>query len=100
MATEYINFGSFEQWANKINDDNKKLLDYLNDISRRIDSLGNESYQSNASTAIREKIIGMKPRFEQYYQVIDSYARFVRASGEAWRATEQGYVDIASDFIQ
>lgn len=98
MATEYINFGSFEQWANKINDDNKKLLEYLNDISGRIDSL-QETYQSNASTTIREKIIGMKPKFEMYYNLVDSYARFVRASGEAWRNTEQVNADIASDFL-
>ncbi|MBQ3584872.1 MAG: WXG100 family type VII secretion target [Lachnospiraceae bacterium] len=98
MATEYINFGSFENWAAKIQSDNDKLLQHLNEICAKINSLG-DTYQSNASTTIREKITGMKPRFEQYYQVIDSYARFVKATGEAYRATEITNNDIASDFL-
>lgn len=98
MATQYINFGNFESWATKIKEDNGKLLEDLNDICDKINSLG-DTYQSNASITIREKITGMKPRFEQYYQVIDSYARFVQATGEAYRSTETVNNDMASDFL-
>lgn len=98
MATMYVNFGNFANWANKIANDNDKLLEQLNNISARIDALGG-TYQSDASTAIREKIVGMKPRFEQYHHVIDSYVKFIRATGDTYKATEQVNTNKANDFI-
>ena len=98
MATMYVNFGSFDDWAAKISSDNDKLLQQLEEISAKINSLSS-TYQSNASTTIREKITGMKPRFDQYHQVIDSYARFIRATGQAYRGTEDINNNTASDFL-
>lgn len=98
MATMYVNFGSFNEWSIKISNDNDKLLEYLNDIAREVNSL-ESTYQSNASEKIREKINGMKPRFEKYYQVVDSYARFVKNSGESFKAIEQVNTNQASQFI-
>ena len=98
MATMYVNFGSFENWATKISADNDKLLQQLEDINTKINSLSS-SYQSDASSTIRDKITGMKPRFDQYHQVIDSYARFIRSTGEAYRGTENINNNTASDFL-
>lgn len=97
MATTYVNFGSFTDWAAKFSADNDKMLQQLNDISTKINSLEN-TYQSDASTVIRDKIKAMKPKFEQYHQVIDSYAKFVKATGEAYKIAEEQNVGMASKF--
>lgn len=97
MATIYVNFGSFTEWAAKFSSDNDKLLQQLQEISAKINSL-EDSYQSSASTVIREKITAMGPKFEQYHNVIDSYVRFVRATGEAYRTAEEQHVNMASRF--
>ena len=98
MATMYVNFGEFETWAGKISTDNDKLLGQLESIKNLINSL-DSTYQSNASSEIREKITNMQPRFEQYHDVIDSYARFIKATGQAYKGTEQVNTNIASDFL-
>lgn len=96
MATMYINYGSFSDWAVKISNDNDKLLEYLNEICKIINNL-ESTYQSNASTAIREKINGMKPNFEQYYQVVETYAKFVKTTGDMYKNIEN--INVTNDFI-
>ena len=98
MATMHINFGEFENWATTIGADNDTLRQLLMDIQTQINSL-EATYQSNASTEIREKINGMQSRFDQYHNVIDSYVKFIRATGEAYRGTEQINTNTASDFL-
>lgn len=98
MATMHINFGSFDNWANTISTINDNLNQTLKDIQTSINGL-DLTYQSNASTEIREKIIGMQTRFDQYYQVVDSYVKFIRSTGQAYKATEEINTNTASDFI-
>ena len=98
MATMYVNFGNFDEWAAKISADNDKLLEQLEAIKDMINSLST-TYQSNAADEIRNKITGMQPRFNQYHNVIDSYARFIKATGQAYKGTEQINTNTASDFL-
>lgn len=98
MATMTVNYGTFERWARQISEDNDNLKDTLEEIRNTINAL-EATYQSNASTAIREKINNMKPRFDQYYQVVDNYVRFIRTTGQAYVAIENVNTREANQFI-
>lgn len=98
MATMYVNYGSFETWAQKISEKNQQLLEYLNDISKEINSL-ESSYISNSADTTRQKINGMRSRFQNYYDVVDAYAKFVKNTGAAYRAIEEVTDNRAKQFI-
>lgn len=87
MATMYVNYGNFESWAAKIKSRNEKLRDDLMEIKNEVTSL-ESTHISNSAITTREKITGMQPKFEQYYDVVDTYARFVKSTGETYRAVE------------
>lgn len=98
MAIMTVNYGAFDNWAHQISEDNDTLRQTLEDICNTINAL-EVTYQSNASTAIREKITNMKPRFDQYYQVVDNYVRFIRTTGQAYVAIENVNTREANQFI-
>jgi len=97
MATIYADYGKFESWATKIKADNDKMNQQLADICKKINSL-EATYQSNASKLIREKITAMKPKNDNYYKVIDAYARFVSNTGASYRAVEEINVNDAEKY--
>lgn len=98
MATMYINYGSFEDWASKISTANDGLLEDLQEIDRLINSLAGE-WESDAAVSIREKITGMEPRFQQYHDVVNNYAIFLRNTAAEWKATETTNKTNADQFI-
>lgn len=87
MADMYINYGSFEQWAGTISSKNDLLLEDLHKIQNKINSLAG-SYESNAAVSIREAITAMEPKFQQYYEIVQNYSKFLKNTGAEWRATE------------
>jgi len=93
----YINYGSFDDWAGRISAENDKLLDELKNINKHIKDLAGD-WESNAAVTIREKIDGMVPRFEQYYDIVDNYAIFLRNTAKTWRTTEEGLNSNAQQF--
>ncbi|MBO5620874.1 MAG: WXG100 family type VII secretion target [Butyrivibrio sp.] len=93
----YVNYGSFDDWAGKIAAKNDKLLTELKNINTHIKSLAGD-YESNAAVTIREKIDGMVPRFEQYYDVVDNYAVFLRNAAAKWREAEGALNNNAQQF--
>ncbi len=56
-------------------------------------------WESNSAVTIRSKITGMENRFQQYYDVVDNYAKLVRNTGESYRATETSNDSNAQQFI-
>ena len=98
MATMYINYGKFEDWATTIADKNTKLLDDLHNIQNLVNSLSGE-WESNSAATIREKITGMEPRFQQYYDIVDNYAKFLRNTAAQYKATETTLDSNAQSFI-
>lgn len=98
MSAQYINYGSFESWAGTVDSRNTKLLDDLHEIQRLIKSLEGE-WESNSAVAIREKIQGMEPRFQQYHDVVDNYAKFLRNTANEYKATETTNTSNAEQFI-
>lgn len=93
-----INYGSFETWAARVSEKNDRLSDDLHEIQRLINSLKGE-WESNSAETIRNKITGMENRFQQYYDVVDNYAKLVRNTGESYRATETSNDSNAQQFI-
>lgn len=98
MAQMYINYGSFEDWAGKISAKNDKLKDNLNEIKNLINSLAGE-WESDSAAKIREKITGMQPKFDQYYDVVNNYAVFLKNTATQWKNTEIANTNNASEFI-
>lgn len=98
MATMTVNYGTFDGWAQKISEDNQILKTTLDEICATINAL-DLTYKSNASDAIRGKINNMKPRFDQYYQVVDNYVRFIRTTGQAYKTIENVNTNEANQFI-
>lgn len=98
MAQMYINYGSFEDWASKIASKNDSLKSQLESIKGLINSLAGE-WESDSASRIREKINGMQPRFEQYYDVVNNYAIFLRNTANEYRSTEATNTANADQFI-
>lgn len=95
---QYINYGSFESWAGKIDKHNDILINKLHDIQTTIRNLAGK-YESNAADTIRNKIQGMEPRFEEYYNIVDNYAKFLRNTASDYKGTEQINTSNAEQFI-
>lgn len=98
MSKQYINHESFGGWAAKIDRGNDNLLKTLHDIQDLINSLQGE-WESDSARAIREKITGMEPRFRQYYDVVENYAKFLRSTADAYRTTEETNTKNANKFV-
>lgn len=98
MATMTVNYGTFDEWARQISGDNDTLRRTLEEICATINAL-EATYQSNASTAIREKITNMRSKFDDYFQVVDGYVRFIRTTGQAYKIIEEINTNKADQFI-
>lgn len=98
MSEMYVNYGSFDSWAATIDTRNKALLEELHEIKQLINSLAGE-WESNAAAEIRRKITNMEPRFEDYYSVVDNYAKFLRNTAADYKKTEQTNTTNAEQFV-
>ena len=98
MASIVVDWSLLEQWAQKINTRNDKLNDNLKNIQKTINGLQGD-YESNAAVEIRNKINGMTPRFDQYYNVVKNYATFLHNTAETYKAAEGTLHNNASQFI-
>ena len=94
----YANYGKFGEWAGRIDNRNKQLLNTLNEIKDLIKSLEGD-YESDAAVTIRNKIQGMEPRFEDYYKVVENYATFLRNEYLKKHEGEIKLVSNANQFI-
>lgn len=98
MSDKYINYGSFDSWAGTIDKRNTVLLNKLHEIQRIIKSLEGE-WESNSAVEIRSKIQGMERRFQDYYSVVENYAKLLRNIAAEYRAVEQTNTSNASQFL-
>lgn len=98
MANMYINYGSFDEWAQKINAKNDRLDETLKTIQKTINGLEGD-WESNAAVTIREKITGMSPRFEDYHLIVNKYAEFLHITAEQYRVIDNGLKSNAERFI-
>ena len=83
--------------ATKVREINKNLDDKLAEINRNMNSL-ESSWKSDAATDIRAARNALIPRFEQYKQVVESYAKFLNNTASNYDTTESTVQNNASAF--
>lgn len=94
----FINYDNVENSAGTISGYNRELKGLLEDIERLINSLDGD-WESDAGVEIRSKISGMKPRFEQYYDIVDNYVIALRNALADYKGTESVNTSNAEQFI-
>lgn len=97
--TKHVAYGKLEGWASKLDGLNNEMKNELETIQKKITSLNGAAYESNSAVTIREKIQGMTPRFEQYYDVVNNFSKFLRNTAQAYEATEGSLDSNAKNFI-
>jgi WXG100 family type VII secretion target len=95
---QYINYGEFNNRAQKISNMNDNLKSDLIKIKDAITQLEGD-WESNSAKTIREKITGMIPTFEKYYGVVDNYVTFIRNTARTYENAENTNNTNASKFI-
>ncbi|MBE6759613.1 MAG: WXG100 family type VII secretion target [Ruminococcaceae bacterium] len=99
MAIEGINISLDEvsATASSISTKNGQLTEKLDEISQKMAALSS-TWQSEGAEVIRSKMEGMKPTFENYRQIIDSYVKFLNDTVSNYTATETQIKNSASSF--
>lgn len=76
---------------------NGELDSKLADINKEMNSLQN-TWKSDAANDIRAAMNALKPKFEQYKNVVESYAKFLDATVQNYESTESTIQNNASAF--
>lgn len=95
---QYINYGEFNNRANKISGMNDDLKNDLIKIKDAITALEGD-WESNSAKTIREKIQGMVPTFDKYYGVVDNYVTFIKNTARTYENAENSNNANANKFI-
>lgn len=83
--------------AGKLTKTNQEMDNSLRDINKTMNDL-ESTWKSDAASDIRANMDALKPRFEEYKQVIASYAKFLLDSANQYDNTEQAIQTNANRF--
>lgn len=83
--------------ADKVRTINKNLDDRLAEINSSMNAL-EATWKSDAATDIRKAMNDMKPRFEEYKNVVESYAKFLVNAAQSYDTTEGAIQNNAGAF--
>lgn len=99
MAIEgiQITLGQLTQVAGNIRSLNSNLTACLEEIKAQMNNLS-ESWASESSETIRANFNKHATHFEEYRQVIDSYAKFLDSTVSAYETAETAINSNASSF--
>ncbi|WP_239617476.1 pore-forming ESAT-6 family protein [Cohnella mopanensis] len=99
MATEgiSISLGAVAKTAATIRNLNSSLSTKLDEIKKEMGNLSS-TWQSDASNTIRNNFNALAPRFEEYKQVVESYAKFLDNTVTNYEAAETAINSNASAF--
>jgi WXG100 family type VII secretion target len=92
-----ISFAEVSATAGTIRSLNNSLSSELDTIRKEINDLS-ATWISDSSETIRGKINGMVPKFENYKQIVDSYAKFLDNVVTNYNQTEASINNNASAF--
>ena len=92
-----ISFEDVSAAAGTIAGTNEQLTDRLNQISIVMANLS-ATWQSEAAETIRGKMESMKPKFENYREIIDSYVKFLNKTVSTYTEAETAINAAASAF--
>lgn len=83
--------------ADKVRTINSTLDQKLADINKNMNDL-EATWKSDAATDIRSAMNALKPRFEEYKNVVESYAKFLVNTAQNYESTESSVQTNASAF--
>ncbi len=83
--------------AEKVRSINKTLDSKLADINKNMNDL-EATWKSDAATDIRAAMNALKPRFEEYKTVVESYAKFLVNTAQSYESTESAIQNNANEF--
>lgn len=83
--------------ADKVRTINNILDSKLADINKNMNDL-EATWKSDAASDIRAAMNALKPRFEEYKNVVESYAKFLVNTAQNYESTESGIQSNASAF--
>ncbi len=83
--------------AEKVRTINSNLDSKLADINKNMNDL-EATWKSDAATDIRAAMNALKPRFEEYKNVVESYAKFLVNTAQSYETTEGAIQSNASAF--
>ncbi len=83
--------------AAKVRECNTKMDNQLADINKKMNDL-ESTWQSDAARDIRSAMNALKPKFEQYKNVIESYAKFLVNTAQSYESTEGAIQGNANQF--
>lgn len=88
---------AFENCARDIDTKNGEMRQTLDDIQKKINNLKGD-WESDSAETIRQKITNMSSRFENYQQVVNNYAKFLRNAAAQSKNLENTLNTNASQF--
>lgn len=99
MADIGINISTAEvaALATSIRSDNSKMYEDLQTIKKKMEELNN-SWQSDAGDAIRTNFLAEAPKFDNYKEIIESYAEFLDQTVARYETDEQTVTTNANQF--
>ncbi len=83
--------------AEKVRNINSTLDSKLADINKSMNDL-EATWKSDAASDIRAAMNAMKPRFEEYKNVVESYAKFLVNTAQSYDSTESAIQTNAQAF--
>lgn len=93
----HISLGEVSKTAGDIRNINKNLTDRLQEIKKQMDDLS-QTWQSDASNTIRERFNSLVPKFDNYREIVESYAKFLDNTVANYNAVETQIANNASAF--
>lgn len=83
--------------ASKVRSINDTLDEKLAEINKNMNDL-ESTWKSDAATDIRSAMNALKPRFEEYKAVVESYAKFLVNTAQNYETTEASVQSNANRF--
>ncbi len=83
--------------AEKVRSINTTLDDKLSSINKNMNDL-EATWKSDAASDIRAAMNALKPRFEEYKNVVESYAKFLTNTAQSYESTETAIQNNAGAF--
>jgi WXG100 family type VII secretion target len=71
-----ITLGEVSKTAGQLRTFNQQLTNKLHEIKKYMNELA-QYWDSDASSTIRQNFNALEPRFEEYRQVVENYAKFL-----------------------
>lgn len=87
MAEMKISFQQLTDTAGKIRSINTKLKELLQSFSTSVTDLQN-TWESDAGEHTKTAIDNLKPRFDDYYNVLESYAQHLDDTADSFKTNE------------